>query len=628
MKHLQLKIKPEFLELVKKGQKKHEYRLCNTDRASISYGDRILLQSNDNAKDNITVNVNEVRKYESWEDALKDNWEDDFDKKYNSIEEVKKVCYRFYSRDQVKEFGIIRYGISLIQRDLKYARVLLDTNFIIQREGYTNVSDTANKVFRWLSELRCTMFIHPETKGEILKYKDEKAKESLEKKLSSYELLSPHNIQDNYFKKVISNYSQDSNSLIDNKILYQPYDGVVDLLITDDRKILMKARQLGIRRFVLSTEEYLRIVEKEYPDLINYEILAVRKELIGNIDLNNKFFESLKQDYQPGFNKWFNKKSQKEAYTFRTGERLDGFLYLKVEDENEKGYLEIEPHLSRKKRLKIGTFKIADEATGFRLGERFLKMIFDNALKNNVQEIYVTFFEGKRKEVDRLAEMFKKWGFVKHGYKYWDDGRKESVYVKSLEKYDDSRSVLENYPLISSKAKLYFLPIEPQYHTSLFPDSILKTENKNLYTGNKGHLYSLEKIYISNSYGGMAKPGDLLVIYRKGDRYPKKYSSVCTGVAVFEEIRTPKNKEEYLDICSNKSVFSEEELNKFYDENNYKTIVKLIPYKTYFNKISLQQLYDEGIILEGGPRPFEKIPNEFSDLFLKGDEEDEDSYID
>ena len=629
MKHIQFKIRPEFLELVKSGKKKHEYRLCIGERASISYGDRILLISNDNDKDNITVNVNEVKKYDCWEKALNDNWTCDFDEKCSSIDDVLRICYKFYRRDQINEFGIIRYGINKIQRELKHARVLLDTNIIIQREGYTNASYEVNTVYKWLSDLECTMFIHPDTINEILKYKDEQTKENFKKKFNFYELLPSHDIKDGYFEKVVANYSKDPNSQVDNRILYQVYDGVVDILITDDRKILKKARQLGIRPFVLSTEEYLRIVEKEYPDLIDYEILAIRQELIGNIDLDNKFFDSLKEDYQPGFTKWFNKKSQKKAYTFRTGERLDGFLLLKIEDEDEKGYLEIEPPLSRKKRLKIATFKISEEATGFRLGERFLKIIFDNALKNKAQEIYVTFFEGTRPEVDRLGELFKKWGFVKHGFKNWDDGRKESVYVKTLENYDPSKSVIENYPLVSKEPSLYFLPIEPQYHTPLFPDSILKTENKNLYSGNKGHLYSLEKIYVSNSFGGTAKPGDLLIIYRKGDRYPKKYSSVCTGVAVFEEINKPQDKEKYLNICSNKSVFTEEELNRFYDENNYRSVVKLIPYKTYFEKISLQKLYDEGIIIEGGPRPFEKIPNKYRNLFMKGeaeDEEDEEYY--
>lgn len=79
-----------------------------------------------------------------------------------------------------------------------------------------------------------------------------------------------------------------------------------------------------------------------------------------------------------------------------------------------------------KKRLKIGTFKII--STGFRVGERFLKYIFDNAINNNVQEIYVTLFEDKRDEITALSNLLKKWGFVKWGMK--NNG--ETVLVKKL----------------------------------------------------------------------------------------------------------------------------------------------------------------------------------------------------
>jgi hypothetical protein len=43
-----------------------------------------------------------------------------------------------------------------------------------------------------------------------------------------------------------------------------------------------------------------------------------------------------------------------------------------------------------KKRLKIGTLKV--ELNGFKLGERLLKVVFDNALVQRVDEIYVTIF--------------------------------------------------------------------------------------------------------------------------------------------------------------------------------------------------------------------------------------------
>ncbi len=59
-----------------------------------------------------------------------------------------------------------------------------------------------------------------------------------------------------------------------------------------------------------------------------------------------------------------------------------------------------------KKRLKIGTFKVV--ASGFRLGERFLKIVFDNAIANKVEEIYVTIFD-KTSEQKRLIALLTDW---------------------------------------------------------------------------------------------------------------------------------------------------------------------------------------------------------------------------
>jgi hypothetical protein len=65
----------------------------------------------------------------------------------------------------------------------------------------------------------------------------------------------------------------------------------------------------------------------------------------------------------------------------------------------------------QKKRLKTATFKVI--SNGVRLGERFLKIIFDNALANKVDEIYVTIFD-KRDDQKRLIDLLNNWGF-----KYW-----------------------------------------------------------------------------------------------------------------------------------------------------------------------------------------------------------------
>ena len=621
MKHVRFKIKPQFLNSIVSGVKKHEYRLNTPEREGLLNGDRITLVSNQNPNDFIVVTIRGIKKYTSWEEALKDNWEEDFKDQFNSFEEVLSVCSKFYSRDQVKEYGIVQYAIEPLSRKLRNSRVLLDTNIIIHREGYNNVTFEVSNLYKWLDKLKAKKLIHPKTKDEIKKYQEEKAKKSIDTKLESYQTLIPSSIDDPFFSNVVSYFSRDENSQIDNEILYQVYDGLADLLITNDNKILKKAEMLGIREIVLNVEEYLKIVEKEFPEKIDYEMLAVRKERFGNIDLNDSFFDTLKEDY-PGFNDWFYSKNQEEAYVFKNDNAVHGFLFVKTEYPDEKDYLTIDPPLSSKKRLKIGTFKIDKTLTGFRLSERFLKIILDNALNDKVDEIYVTLFENKRKEVSELHNFLSKWGFITHGYKVSKSGEKELVLVKTLKEYDAAKGIKFNFPNLPKNQKMYMLPIAPEYHTDLFPDSILKNEDMNLYSENKGHLYSLEKIYVSNAYTGEAKPGDFIVIYRMGDRYPKRYSSVCTCLAILEEIVRPKTKEEYLKACSNKSVFSIEDWNTFYDTKKYRTVIKLIPYKTYTQKISLAKLIDEGFInYDSGPRPFQEVPSRLYDMFLKkGDE--------
>jgi len=48
--------------------------------------------------------------------------------------------------------------------------------------------------------------------------------------------------------------------------------------------------------------------------LVEYKVLAVKKEYFGNINIGDTFFESFKRDYD-GFEKWFNRKADEIAYT-------------------------------------------------------------------------------------------------------------------------------------------------------------------------------------------------------------------------------------------------------------------------------------------------------------------------
>lgn len=617
MKHYRYKIKPQFIEPIYKGIKKNEYRLNKPECGALTNGDRITLISNQNEDDAVIVACRGKQVYCSWEDALKDNWKEDFNGIFSSFDEALLQCSKFYSRDEIRQYGIVKINIEPVKPLFRKNRVLLDTNIIIHRESYKNVTFEVMNLYKWLDTLHSKKILHPLTKTEIEKYNDENIKRDVCIKLDSYETIIPKKITDSFFAEICNRFSQDENSIIDNQILFQVYDGLADLLITNDSKILMKSALLGIRKQVLSVDEYLKSVETLFPKKIDYKILSVKKEQFGNIDLNDEFFGTLKEDY-PGFEDWFNSKNKEEAYVFNQNGKVHGFLYIKTEFEDEKDYLKVVPNLSKKKRLKVGTFKIDSALKGFRLSERFIKIIFDNALKNEVDEIYFTLFENKRKEVNALRDVLCKWGFYKHGYKISSNGNEESVFSKSLEHFDPTKTIQYNFPNLPQHQKMFILPINSEYHTSLFPDSILKNEDMSLYSENKGHLYSLEKIYVSGTFKTNPKPGDYVVIYRRGERYPKKYSSVCTCLCVLEESVNPKTLDDYLKVCSNKSVFSDDDLTNFYINKQYRTVIKLIPYKTYLKKISLGNLIDIGFIdYDKGPRPFDEVPPQFYDIFIK-----------
>ena len=129
------------------------------------------------------------------------------------------------------------------------------------------------------------------------------------------------------------------------------------------------------------------------------------------------------QDY-PGFDKWFNKKSEESVYVCRSEEKIVAFLYLKREDETEP-YPDIDPTFKRKRRLKIGTMKV--ELNGYKIGERFLKIVFDNAIRQRVAEIYVTIFP-RTLDQQRLIELLKDFGFVGAGVKRNRFGEELSAY--------------------------------------------------------------------------------------------------------------------------------------------------------------------------------------------------------
>lgn len=288
-----------------------------------------------------------------------------------------------------------------------------------------------------------------------------------------------------------------------------------------------------------------------------------------DIDLNDRFFDSLKSDYKE-FPDWFAKKahSGEQAYVFYGDAGvLDGFLYLKIE---EGPLLDVSPPLPPRPRVKVGTMKINPHGT--RLGERFIKKIFDHALSKKVEEIYVTVFDHHSK----LISMFAEYGFHVQASKTTANGI-EQVLVREV--HAPYRDVATSYPLAKiSGQRVFQVAIEPKWHTKLFPDSILRNESASIVE-DVSHTNSIHKVYLAGMHGmEQLKRGDVILIYRKSDgQGPARYRSVATSVCVMEEylpLGSFPDKASFLAYCRPYSVFTEAELDYLWKTKKYHHVVR------------------------------------------------------
>lgn len=497
-------------------------------------------------------------------------------------------------------------------------KALLDTNIIIHREANKVVSQDIGILYRWLDRGKYTKCIHSVTIEEVKKNPNKDTVATFLNKLQSYEVIEiPSPIQQ-AVQEVSEAIDRTENDKNDTVLLNEVYIGRADILITEDKKIHTKASLLNITDRVFTIDSFLEKVFAEHPELVNYKVLNVQKLKFGKIDLKDKFFDTLREDY-PGFDKWFIKKYDDEAYITINSNNgmLLSFLFLKVEGIDED-YSNIHPILPPKKRLKVGTFKVINN--GFRLGERFLKIIFDNALKNKVDEIYVTIFD-KREEQCRLISLLEQWGFV-----FWGMKGEERVYVRDFHPNMNIDNLRSTYPFVNTKQNVYLVPIYPDYHTELLPDSILNTESPEEFVEDFPHRNGIGKVYVSRALEPHPQSGDILVFYRTGGYY----KSVVTTIGVVEELRYDfQDEDDFIKYCRKGSVFPENKLREMWQYSIEKPfVVKFLYLYSFPHRINMKTLIDLKVLagVNDAPRGFKPITNEQLKTIINETKSD-DSFI-
>lgn len=215
----------------------------------------------------------------------------------------------------------------------------------------------------------------------------------------------------------------------------------------------------------------------------------------------------------------------------------------------------------------------------------------DKAIVENVDEAYVTVFDGH----DALIYLLGRYGFINVGTKTTANGT-EQVLVKDMRTFCEN--VILDYPLIQSNNRRKFaLSIYPEYHTKLFPDSILRNESYNLIE-DVSHTNSIHKIYICFMRDiNLLRAGDIIAIYRTKDNLgPAHYRSVITSICVVEEVKIKNdfaNIDEFIQYANAYSIFNRDDLIKWFNQQRSLTVIKMTYNIALNRRITKQILMDE-----------------------------------
>lgn len=487
-------------------------------------------------------------------------------------------------------------------------KILLDTNIVVYRESDNSIKERIGELFKTIdNDVQMQKYISPIIKAEITQNLQGKQREILLNRLNSYNMLQF--TSKTICPEIASKFKEEdrnTNDKIDSLILSDVYTGKVDLLITEDKKIKLKAVALGITDKVQSIDEFL--FKNKIDKKVNHNILNINKVKVGQLDINDTFFDGLKNSY-PGFENWLRSKENEDAYCYFENNKLLAMLMLKNEEIGED-YSDISPTMKNNRKLKVSTFKV--DIKKKKIGERFIKIIFDQAIYSNVNEIYVTIFDDTD-EKKALISYFERFGFSYHGKK---KGR-ELVYVRSMNKNYIKTDPLKTYPYIDRSNDSYIVAILPEYHTYLLPDSKLSKESyRNIHMPVE---YAIKKYYISAT-GFKQKPniGDNLIFYRMKEGFiPAKYSSVLTTIGIVTDIYTPTNIDDLVNKVKGKTVYTEEAIRNYYNSRiNITYVIEFAYITTLENKINLNDCLENSILFDY-PRGVEKITKEQFDKILE-----------
>ena len=333
----------------------------------------------------------------------------------------------------------------------------------------------------------------------------------------------------------------------------------VDVLVTESKEMQVLASKVGVDDRVYSIEEFIERLCAEFKELDDSRGVAIRKVRFGSLDIDDKFFNSFKADYEPYYHVWFKAKANDFVYVARDGNGcLRGLLKLKCEEANDD-VGEIKPRMNSVKRLKISSLKA--HYTGQKLGQRFIRIVFDTAIKEHVDEIYVTLFNNSN-QMRRLVGMIGQWGFTFYGYKDSD----EQVYVRDFKK-QLTDNPCTSFPYHSSSNGVFIIPIYKSYASQLIPPFDRQMNETDM----EPQKYAIKKSLVLREDDEHMKEGSILLFCQKSS---DGIEQSLSAIGVVEKVnRNCMTEQMFVNRCRKRSILSDSVLRECWNRAKGSAIV-------------------------------------------------------
>lgn len=475
---------------------------------------------------------------------------------------------------------------------------LVDANILIPLEP-TSPRDVEGgtaavvELARLATETGCLLLVHPVVDEEIRADPDEQRRALRAMLLRKYPRLpDPPSVPDAW-ESVVGRPEKGSNDWVDNQLLAALHADAVDYLVTEDRELHRKACRLGLENRVADTPDALSIVRGLF-DVVPRPPPAVRHVSAHVLNASDPILDSLRREY-PTFDDWLRKAKRQRRHTWIIDGVQGRHAAICIVKREQSGEYDLPRRV-----LKVCTFKVSEEHSGYRFGELLLKTVFEHARASNYRTAYVTIFE----KHSALIDLFEEFGFERLATR---TPLGELVLTKSLwptlEDWDTLEPLSFNRRYGPFAAKVggvaaFVVPIRPQFHRVLFPEA---EDQGAFWPGVHPFGNSIRKAYLCNAPIRTLSPGANLLFYRSED------VRAVTVLGVVEGTMVTQSAADAARFVGKRTVYSFREIQELCTSRLLAILFRQS--RVLAKPVSLQELIGHGVI-NASPQSIVSVPKE------------------